>query len=193
LPSSSPSSGPSSIPGPTSSSASPSPGPGASDGSTAGAVVANLGATGSGSPGNPASAVEPSGPPILGLLVAALLAAAALGLYWQFVRRDPLRPNAGGAPSADASLAALLAPPPTLPSVGLDDVGLTPREREVLAMVADGLTNREIGSALFITESTAGVHVSNILGKLGVDSRTEAARYALQAGIEPSGHAGHLN
>jgi DNA-binding CsgD family transcriptional regulator/tetratricopeptide (TPR) repeat protein len=57
--------------------------------------------------------------------------------------------------------------------------GLTPREREVLVEVAAGKTNREIAAALFISESTAGVHVSNILGKLGVSTRTEAARVAL--------------
>jgi len=60
---------------------------------------------------------------------------------------------------------------------------LTPREREVLAMVAAGMTNREIGEALFISESTAGVHVSNLMAKLGVSSRTEAATVAYRAGL----------
>jgi DNA-binding CsgD family transcriptional regulator len=60
---------------------------------------------------------------------------------------------------------------------------LTPREREVLAMVAAGMTNREIGEALFISESTAGVHVSNLMAKLGVGSRTEAATAAYRAGL----------
>ena len=62
-------------------------------------------------------------------------------------------------------------------------VDLTPRESEVLAMVAEGKTNREIGAALYISESTAGVHVSNILAKLGVASRTEAAAIAIRAGL----------
>ena len=61
--------------------------------------------------------------------------------------------------------------------------GLTRREREVLAAVAAGRTNRQIADALFISESTAGVHVSNILGKLGVATRTEAARAALDQGL----------
>jgi DNA-binding CsgD family transcriptional regulator len=60
---------------------------------------------------------------------------------------------------------------------------LTAREREVLAMVADGKTNREIGAALFISESTAGVHVSNIMGKLGAGSRTEAVAIAFRGGL----------
>ena len=67
--------------------------------------------------------------------------------------------------------------------VGAD---LTPREREVLAMVASGMTNREIGEALFISESTAGVHVSNLMAKLGVGSRTEAAAVAYRAGLVES-------
>lgn len=61
-----------------------------------------------------------------------------------------------------------------------DAFGLTRREREVLALVADGRTNREIAEALFITEGTASVHVSNVLGKLGVGRRAEAAALAVQ-------------
>lgn len=53
--------------------------------------------------------------------------------------------------------------------------GLTPREREVLRLVADGRNNREIAAELFISPKTASVHVSNILAKLGVSSRTQAA------------------
>ncbi|MGH2462201.1 MAG: response regulator transcription factor [Candidatus Limnocylindria bacterium] len=63
---------------------------------------------------------------------------------------------------------------------------LTPREREVLAMVAAGMTNREIGGALFISESTAGVHVSNLMAKLGVSTRTEATAVAYRAGLVES-------
>ena len=61
--------------------------------------------------------------------------------------------------------------------------GLTPREQEVLMRVALGRTNRQIAGELFISESTAGVHVSNILSKLGVATRTEAARVALSQGL----------
>jgi DNA-binding CsgD family transcriptional regulator/tetratricopeptide (TPR) repeat protein len=56
--------------------------------------------------------------------------------------------------------------------------GLTPRERQVLALIAEGATNRQIGAALFMAEKTASVHVSRILGKLGVQSRTQAAAVA---------------
>ena len=59
-----------------------------------------------------------------------------------------------------------------------DPFGLTPRERQVLALIAEGATNRQIGAALFMAEKTASVHVSRILSKLGVSSRTQAAAVA---------------
>ena len=61
---------------------------------------------------------------------------------------------------------------------GEDPFGLTARERQVLALVAEGATNRQIGVALFMAEKTASVHVSRILSKLGVSSRTQAAAVA---------------
>ena len=64
-----------------------------------------------------------------------------------------------------------------------DPWGLTEREREVLALVAAGRTNGQIGTALFISTKTASVHVTHILDKLGVSSRTEAALLAIQAGL----------
>jgi DNA-binding NarL/FixJ family response regulator len=57
-------------------------------------------------------------------------------------------------------------------------LGLTSREAEVLALVAAGRTNRQIGGALFVSEKTVSVHVSNILRKLAVTSRVEAAAVA---------------
>jgi DNA-binding NarL/FixJ family response regulator len=63
------------------------------------------------------------------------------------------------------------------------DFGLTSREREVLSLVAAGRTNRQIADELFISESTAGVHVSHILSKLGVSSRTQAASVAISQGL----------
>ncbi|TDC50147.1 LuxR family transcriptional regulator [Actinomadura sp. KC345] len=61
--------------------------------------------------------------------------------------------------------------------------GLTGREREVLKLVAEGLGNRQIAAALFISPKTASVHVSNILAKLNVASRTQAAAVAHREGI----------
>ena len=71
------------------------------------------------------------------------------------------------------------------PGDTLDDHNLTPRERDVLGLVARGLPNRAIGESLGITERTARTHVSNILAKLGLTSRTQAALFAVEQGIEP--------
>ncbi|HXD57901.1 MAG TPA: AAA family ATPase [Thermoleophilaceae bacterium] len=65
-----------------------------------------------------------------------------------------------------------------------DPFGLTPRERQVLALLAEGMTNREIGDTLFMAEKTASVHVSRILSKLDVRSRTQAAALAHRLGLE---------
>ena len=63
-------------------------------------------------------------------------------------------------------------------------LGLTQREAAVLALVAQGRTNRQIGETLFITSRTAGVHVSRILAKLGVTGRGEAAAVAHRLGLD---------
>ena len=60
---------------------------------------------------------------------------------------------------------------------------LTPRETEVLRLIAQGLANKEIARALKIGEKTVKTHVSNILAKLGVPSRTQAALYAARIGL----------
>lgn len=65
-------------------------------------------------------------------------------------------------------------------------LGLTPREVEVLGLLAAGRTNRQIAEALFITEKTASLHVSNILGKLEVTNRYDAAAVAERLGILPA-------
>ena len=64
---------------------------------------------------------------------------------------------------------------------------LTPREREVLALVTGGATNRAVAEALFITEKTASTHVGNVLAKLGVANRGEAAALARAAGRQRDG------
>jgi DNA-binding CsgD family transcriptional regulator len=64
-----------------------------------------------------------------------------------------------------------------------DTFGLSAREREVLLLVAQGRTNREIGEHLFISQKTVGVHVGNILSKLDVSGRVEAAAVAIRLGL----------
>jgi DNA-binding NarL/FixJ family response regulator len=61
--------------------------------------------------------------------------------------------------------------------------GLTDREQEVLQLIANGMNNREIAETLVISEKTVKTHVSNILSKLHLDDRTQAAIYALRHGL----------
>ncbi|MER3405583.1 MAG: helix-turn-helix transcriptional regulator, partial [Chloroflexota bacterium] len=60
---------------------------------------------------------------------------------------------------------------------------MTPREREVAALVAAGLTNRQIAEALVISEGTARIHVEHILDKLDFHSRAQIAAWAVQHGL----------
>ena len=73
--------------------------------------------------------------------------------------------------------------PPEPASVAEDPFRLTRRERDVLPLIVKGRTNRQIAAELFISENTAGVHVSNILGKLGAATRAEAAGIAATLGL----------
>jgi len=61
-----------------------------------------------------------------------------------------------------------------------DNIKLTKREKEILALIVEGLSNKEISKRLFLSNSTIQFHVSNILSKLGVSKRTEAAYLALK-------------
>jgi DNA-binding NarL/FixJ family response regulator len=65
-------------------------------------------------------------------------------------------------------------------------MGLTPREREILVLVAQGKSNHDIAAALTISERTARTHVSNVLAKLGLASRTQAALWAVREGLVSS-------
>ena len=65
----------------------------------------------------------------------------------------------------------------------MGDELLTPREREVLRLVAEGNRNRDIGDRLHITEETVKVHVKHVMDKLGARDRTEAVTIALRRGI----------
>jgi DNA-binding CsgD family transcriptional regulator len=112
-----------------------------------------------------------------GAATAALGSARRLGSAWLADEIESLAVRArlqlGGA-----------APPAAAPDEEPEDpFGLTARERDVLALVAAGATNREIGEQLHMAEKTASVHVSRILAKLDVRSRTEAAAVAHRQGL----------
>ncbi|MDN3269122.1 helix-turn-helix transcriptional regulator [Streptomyces sp. MA15] len=113
---------------------------------------------------------------------------------------DAVASHLGAAPLArDAALLArrgrlALTPAPReeappAPADPAEALGLTSRERDVLRLVAAGHTNRRIAEALFISPKTASVHVSNILAKLGVSGRGEAAAVAHRLGLFPDGTA----
>ena len=75
--------------------------------------------------------------------------------------------------------------PPAPPEPGFASLGLTPRELEVLRLLAAGYTNPQIGEALYISRKTASHHVSSVLTKLGVTTRVEAAGVAHRLGLTP--------
>lgn len=125
-------------------------------------------------------------------------ASVALGEAWSIAQELGAAPLQGSIAELariwrlDLSLAAAPAEPAppggtgdghTPPGRAIDPFGLTTRETEVLGLLALGHTNRRIADALFISESTASVHVSNILGKLGVSNRAEAAAAAVRLGL----------
>ena len=90
------------------------------------------------------------------------------------IRRGRLRPVATDSPAREDDDAA---------PDEVERLGLTAREAEVLRLVADGLSNSQIAEQLFISRKTASVHVSNILAKLGVSTRVEAAALAHRRGL----------
>ncbi len=109
------------------------------------------------------------------------------------VQGEPLSARAGpqdrriAAPPALANPALAAAFAPSEPGGRPGEAfGLSRREREVLTLIAEGRTNREIGERLFISQKTVGVHVGNILAKLGASGRVEAAMVAIRLELVPS-------
>lgn len=141
-----------------------------------------------------------SGPPVLALLAdeelaADAYAAGARGLLFRDASPGrlaaALRALAQGLVVLDGSLATLLAPPgeddgdpaEAEPSSIEPAEPLTPREVEVLQLLAEGLSNKQIATRLAISEHTAKFHVAAILGKLGAETRTDAVVRAARAGL----------
>ena len=89
---------------------------------------------------------------------------------------------AAGLLVVDASQRSVIVPPTESPLPELVEP-LTPRERDILALLADGLTNRAIARHLVISENTVKFHVQSLLGKLGAQSRTDAVVRATRLGL----------
>jgi len=115
-------------------------------------------------------------------LVRQALEAGAISYLLKNVTADELAEairaaHAGQSTLAPEAVQALVQTASEGPRVGHD---LTPREREVLILIVEGLSNPEIAERLVVTRSTAKAHVSNILSKLGVSNRAEAVALALK-------------
>jgi DNA-binding NarL/FixJ family response regulator len=117
--------------------------------------------------------------------VRAALEAGAAGYLLKDAQADEvaaaIRAAAAGECHLDPAAAKLLAASLRAPRPAADT--LTAREREVLTLIAEGRTNRQIARQLNVTERTARTHVSNILAKLQLTSRTQAALWAVQEGL----------
>ncbi len=94
---------------------------------------------------------------------------------------DAIRAAVAGEIRLDPAVATVLAQ--SLRTPPSSAASLTPRELDVVILVAEGRTNREIGRRLGVAERTARTHVSNILTKLGLASRTQAAMWAVREGL----------
>jgi DNA-binding NarL/FixJ family response regulator len=119
--------------------------------------------------------------------VHAALAAGAAGYLLKDAEPEEvataIRAAAAGEVHLDSAVAAQLTRRMSAPRIGL--TALTAREREILALVAQGYANREIAERLVISERTARTHVSNVLSKLRLASRTQAALLAIREGLIP--------
>jgi DNA-binding NarL/FixJ family response regulator len=117
--------------------------------------------------------------------VHAALAAGAAGYLLKDAEPEEvgtaIRAAAVGEVHLDSAVARQLTRRMAAPQVGLS--ALTAREREILALVAQGHSNREIAEQLVISERTARTHVSNVLSKLQLSSRTQAALLAIREGL----------
>jgi two-component system, NarL family, nitrate/nitrite response regulator NarL len=114
---------------------------------------------------------------------------ALLDAGLEIVAEAPSAPAASGVPSG-VDIVIAITPTRRGPRIGREDQALdllpetlTAREREVLALLAEGLSNRGIADALGISGQTAKFHVAAIIGKLGASNRTDAVRRAVRRGL----------
>lgn len=120
---------------------------------------------------------------IYGVLIAILFAGAGIWLGTKL-----LAPRERVVERTIDRIVEIAAPPATPPSVALDDtvrerLGITRRELEILELVARGLSNREIGETLFVSENTVKTHCSRAFDKLGARRRTQAVQRGKELGL----------
>ena len=114
---------------------------------------------------------------IYGGLVAALFAGLGIWLGLTLTRKKEQVTAAPPAPAGDGPFA--------VDADRLNELGLTPRELEILGLIAAGLSNREIAEKLFVSENTVKTHSSRLFDKLGARRRTQAVQLGKEAGLIP--------
>jgi DNA-binding CsgD family transcriptional regulator len=114
---------------------------------------------------------------IYGALIAVVFAAVGIRLGLSFNRRKEVVVVREAAPAGDR--------PFTRNDAKVTELGLTPRELEILDRIASGLSTRQIAEALFVSENTVKTHASRLFDKLGVNRRTQAVHVARTLGIIP--------
>ena len=153
------------------------------------AIVWDLGAGGAAG-AEPPGSLERPGVPLVALVAdprqaAEALAAGARSVLLRSASGDRLAAALSaavqGLVTLDEAVADAMRPRPALAAASHE--ALTPREREVLQLLSQGLANRRIADTLGITERTVKFHVNAILGKLGAQSRTEAVALAMRLGL----------
>jgi len=113
---------------------------------------------------------------IYGALIASLFAGLGIWLGVTLTRQKGIQ-AATIQPVADRSFTANVEK--------IQSLGITPRELEILKLIADGMSTREIASALFVSENTVKTHASRLFGKLDVNRRTKAVQVAKTMGLIP--------
>lgn len=114
---------------------------------------------------------------IYGALVASLFAGLGIWLGLTLTRTKEV--------VVVREVAAPAAAPFVVNEAKLHEVGITPRELEILLRIASGMSNREIAAALFVSENTVKTHSSRVFDKLGVNRRTKAVQVAKEIGLIP--------
>ena len=114
---------------------------------------------------------------IYGVLVAGLFAGLGIWLGWTLTRKKP--------EVVVREVPVPMASPFVLDERRLEELGITPRELEILGLIAEGLSNKEIGARLFVSENTVKTHASRLFEKLGAKRRTEAVQIGKTSRLIP--------
>lgn len=122
---------------------------------------------------------------IYGALVAAFFAAVGIWLGLTLTRKSQGPAEAPQTVAGGAAAAPVVTVPFVADETKLKELGITPREFEILGLIAQGLSNREIADRLFVSENTVKTHSSRLFDKLGARRRTQAVQLGKAAGLIP--------